>query len=133
VVIIAPKFIGLFNTNRYFFPLIFLVFWYSFSVLVALHYRVDRSWALFSIAVVCWQNNLSEKLVKSNFCLFTTRICLFTECQIFYRMFFRVLDKKALCRVPRKKPSVKENTRQRASLPSVFFNTRQKSHFKEVN
>jgi hypothetical protein len=29
----------------------------------------------------------------------------------------------ALCRVPHKKPSVKENTRQRSSLPSVLFLT----------
>jgi hypothetical protein len=35
---------------------------------------------------------------------------------------FRVLGKKALCRVPYKKPSVKY-TRQRNSLPSVLFLT----------
>jgi hypothetical protein len=36
---------------------------------------------------------------------------------------FRVLGKEALCRVPRKKPSVKENTQRRGSLPSVLFLT----------
>jgi hypothetical protein len=36
---------------------------------------------------------------------------------------FRALGKEALCRVPRKKPSVKENTRRRGSLPSVLFLT----------
>jgi hypothetical protein len=41
----------------------------------------------------------------------------FAEC------FFRTLGKVALCRVPCKKPSVKENTRQRSSLPSVLFLT----------
>jgi hypothetical protein len=53
--------------------------------------------------------------------------------------FFRTLSKEALCRVPSKKLSVKENTRQRSSLPSVllklgkellcrvlFFNTMQR-------
>jgi hypothetical protein len=30
---------------------------------------------------------------------------------------------RTLCRVPRKKPSVKENTRRRSSLPSVLFLT----------
>jgi hypothetical protein len=43
----------------------------------------------------------------------------FAEC-------FLALDKEALCRVPHKKTSVKENTRRRSSLPSVFFNTRQR-------
>jgi hypothetical protein len=41
----------------------------------------------------------------------------FAEC------FFRALGKEALCRVPRKKPSVKENTRRRSSLPSVLLLT----------
>jgi hypothetical protein len=36
---------------------------------------------------------------------------------------FRALGKEALCRVPRKKPSVKENTRRRSYLPSVLFLT----------
>jgi hypothetical protein len=36
---------------------------------------------------------------------------------------FLALSKKALCRVPRKKPSVKENARRRSSLPSVLFLT----------
>jgi hypothetical protein len=38
-------------------------------------------------------------------------------------VFFRALGKEPLCRVPRKKPSVKENTRRRSSLPSVLFLT----------
>jgi hypothetical protein len=38
-------------------------------------------------------------------------------------VFFRALGKEALCRVPRKKPSVKENTQRRSSLPSVLFLT----------
>jgi hypothetical protein len=46
---------------------------------------------------------------------------LFVECQMFYQVFFRTLGKKAICRVSSKKSSVKENTRQRSSLPSVLF------------
>jgi hypothetical protein len=49
----------------------------------------------------------------------------FTEC------FFRILGKEVLCRVPRKKPSVKENTRRRSSLPSVLFLTLGKELFAE--
>jgi hypothetical protein len=49
----------------------------------------------------------------------------FTEC------FFRALDKEALCRVPHKKPSVKENTRRRSSLSSVLFLTLGKEVFVE--
>jgi hypothetical protein len=37
--------------------------------------------------------------------------------------FFRALGKEALCRVPRKKPSVKENNQRRSSLSSVLFLT----------
>jgi hypothetical protein len=47
----------------------------------------------------------------------TTGIWLFAEC------FFRALDKEALCQVPRKKPSVKENTRRRSYLLSFLFLT----------
>jgi hypothetical protein len=54
---------------------------------------------------------------------FTIRIWLFAECHILCRMFFRSLGKEALCRVLRKKPSVKENTRRRSSLLSVLFLT----------
>jgi hypothetical protein len=36
---------------------------------------------------------------------------------------FWALGKEALCRVPRKKHSVKENTRRRSFLPSVLFLT----------
>jgi hypothetical protein len=43
--------------------------------------------------------------------------------KFFAECFFWALGKKALCRVPRKKPSVKENTRRRSSLPSVLFLT----------
>jgi hypothetical protein len=54
----------------------------------------------------------------------TTGIWLFAECHILCRVFFfRALGKEALCRVPRKKPSVKENTRRRSSLSSVLFLT----------
>jgi hypothetical protein len=38
-------------------------------------------------------------------------------------LFFQALGKEALCRVPRKKPSVQENTRRTSSLPSVLFLT----------
>jgi hypothetical protein len=38
-------------------------------------------------------------------------------------VFFRALGKEALCRVPHKNPSVKENTRRKGSLPSVLFLT----------
>ena len=41
----------------------------------------------------------------------------FAEC------FISGTRQRALCRVPRKKPSVKENTRRRSSLPSVLFLT----------
>jgi hypothetical protein len=45
----------------------------------------------------------------------------FAEC------FISGTRQRAFCRVPRKKPSVKENTRRRSSLPSVFiFDTRQR-------
>jgi hypothetical protein len=54
---------------------------------------------------------------------FTTKIWLFAECQIFCRVFFRALGKEALCRVPRKKPSIKENIRRKSSLPSILFLT----------
>jgi hypothetical protein len=54
----------------------------------------------------------------------TTGIWLFAECHILCRVFFfRALGKEALCRVPHKKPSVKENTWRRSSLPSVLFLT----------
>jgi hypothetical protein len=46
-------------------------------------------------------------------------------------VFFRALGKEALCRVPRKKHSVKENTRRRVSLPSVIFLTLGKELFAE--
>jgi hypothetical protein len=36
-------------------------------------------------------------------------------------IFCRALGKEVVCRVPRKKPSVKENTRRRSCLPSVLF------------
>jgi hypothetical protein len=55
---------------------------------------------------------------------------LFAECFIFdtrqkvsLRSVFFTLGKETLCRVPHKKLSVKENTRQRSSLPSVLFLT----------
>jgi hypothetical protein len=54
-------------------------------------------------------------------------------CRVSYYLssvFFRALGKVALCRVPRKKPSVKENTRQRSSLPSVFSPTLDKDNLK---
>jgi hypothetical protein len=38
-------------------------------------------------------------------------------------VFFQTLGKEALCRVPSKKTSLKENTRQKSSLPSVLFLT----------
>jgi hypothetical protein len=41
----------------------------------------------------------------------------FAEC------FISGTRQRALCRVPRKKPLVKENTRRRSSLPSVLFLT----------
>jgi hypothetical protein len=44
-----------------------------------------------------------------------------TSTKYFAECFFRALDKEALCRVPRKKPWVKENTRRKSSLPSVLF------------
>jgi hypothetical protein len=43
--------------------------------------------------------------------------------KFFAEYFFRALGKEALCRVPRKKPSIKNNTRRRSSLPSVLFLT----------
>jgi hypothetical protein len=47
--------------------------------------------------------------------------------KFFAECFFRALGKEALCQVPRKKPSVKENTRRRSSLPNVlFFDTQQR-------
>jgi hypothetical protein len=61
----------------------------------------------------------------------TTGIWLFAEYQIFCQVFFWALGKKALCRVPHKKPSVKENTRQRSSLSSVLFLTLDKELFAE--
>jgi hypothetical protein len=45
----------------------------------------------------------------------------FAECQIFCRVLFRTLGKEALYRVPNKKLSLKENTRQTSSLPSIFL------------
>jgi hypothetical protein len=53
----------------------------------------------------------------------TTEISLFAEYQILCRVFFSGTRQisSLICRVPRKKPSVKENTRRRASLPNVFF------------
>jgi hypothetical protein len=52
-------------------------------------------------------------------------------------IFFRALGKEALCRVPSKKLSVKKNTWQGNSLPSVLFWTlgkvNLKSDFKAVN
>src|SRR5688572_32867368 len=44
-------------------------------------------------------------------------VIFFAEC------FISGTRQRALCRVPRKKPSVKENTRRRSSLPSVLFLT----------
>jgi hypothetical protein len=49
-------------------------------------------------------------------------------CRVF---FSRALGKKAFYRVSRKKPSVKENTRRRSSLPSVLFLTLGKEFFAE--
>jgi hypothetical protein len=49
--------------------------------------------------------------------------CSLLSTKYFAECFFQALGKEALCRVPRKKPSVKENTRRRASLPSVLFLT----------
>jgi hypothetical protein len=53
-------------------------------------------------------------------------VIFFAEC------FISDTRQRALCRVPRKKPSVKENTRRRSSLPSVFaechkYNTQQRA------
>jgi hypothetical protein len=48
-------------------------------------------------------------------------------------VFYRALSKEAPCRVPRKKPSVKENTRRRNSLPSVLFLTLGKEFFCRVS
>jgi hypothetical protein len=39
----------------------------------------------------------------------------------FVECFISGTRQRALCRVPCKKPSVKENTRRRSSLPSVLF------------
>jgi hypothetical protein len=50
----------------------------------------------------------------------TTRIRLFVECQMICRVIFRTLGKEALCRVPSKKPSVK-NTRQKNPLRVFYF------------
>jgi hypothetical protein len=41
----------------------------------------------------------------------------------FVECFISGTRQRALCRVPCKKPSVKENTRRRSSLPSVLFLT----------
>jgi hypothetical protein len=65
-----------------------------------------------------WTSLLTERVEW-----LTTGIWLFAEYQIFYRVFFRALNKEAHWRVPRKKPSLKENTRWRSSLPSVLFLT----------
>jgi hypothetical protein len=48
---------------------------------------------------------------------------------MFCRVFFWALGKEALCRVPNKKPSLKENTQQRSSLSSVLFLTLGKKFF----
>jgi hypothetical protein len=63
----------------------------------------------------------------------TTGIWLFAECHILCRVFFRALGKQALCRVSRKKPSVKENTRRISSLPSVLFLTLRKEFLCRVS
>jgi hypothetical protein len=64
-----------------------------------------------------WTSTLtSYRVVEIATC--TTGIWLFAECHI-------------LCRVPRKNPSVKENTRRRSSLPSVLFLTLGKELFAE--
>jgi hypothetical protein len=41
---------------------------------------------------------------------YTIRIGLFAECQMICLVFFRVLGKEALCRVPTKKPLVKKHS-----------------------
>jgi hypothetical protein len=59
-----------------------------------------------------------------------------SSAKYFAECFFRTLGKEALWRVPSKKPTVRENTRQRASLPSVFSTLGKdnlKTHFKSVN
>jgi hypothetical protein len=67
------------------------------------------------------------------YALFTTEIRLFIERKIFCRVFFRALGKEALYRVPSKKPSVKENTRQSSFLPSVLFFTLGKEFLCQVS
>jgi hypothetical protein len=51
----------------------------------------------------------------------------FAEC------FISGTRQRALCRVPRKKPSVKENIQRRSSLPSVLFLTLGKGLFAECH
>jgi hypothetical protein len=53
----------------------------------------------------------------------TTGIWLFGECQILCRVFYFGHSAKSSLPSATQKPSVKENTRRRSSLPSVLFLT----------